>query len=124
MKKYRVKINEKEFIVELEPLTEEKKKKNKPVVNVDITSGPDKSAKGSAPRSNDDPKKVFANLPGNIVKLLKKKSDEITANEGVLVLEAMKMENEIAAPVPGKIKEIYVSAGQKVNKDDLLFELV
>lgn len=66
---------------------------------------------------------VVAQLPGTIVRLLKSEGDVVDANEPVLILEAMKMENEITAPVKGKIKRIHVKEGQKVAKGDLLFEI-
>ncbi|HPP88204.1 MAG TPA: biotin/lipoyl-binding protein [bacterium] len=122
MKKYRVKINDKEFIVEIEPIVE-KKQKVRPTANIDINEVSEPKASGAASKQNNDPKKVFANLPGNILKILKNKGDSVNANDGVLILEAMKMENEIVALIDGKIKNIYVEVGQKVNKDDLLFEL-
>ena len=122
MKKYKVKINDKEFIVEIEPIIE-KKQKIRPTANIDINEISEPKAGGAAPKQNNDPRKIFANLPGNILKILKNKGDSVNANDGVLILEAMKMENEIVSPIDGKIKSIYVEVGQKVNKDDLLFEL-
>jgi biotin carboxyl carrier protein len=66
---------------------------------------------------------VRAPLPGVIRKLLRKPNDTVEANEPVLVLEAMKMENEIKAPAAGTIAEIFVVEGDSVNTGDDLFRI-
>jgi biotin carboxyl carrier protein len=67
--------------------------------------------------------RVDAYMPGRVVALLAAEGDEIAAGQGVLVLEAMKMENEIRAEHEGKILKIHVQAGQAVDSGNLLFEL-
>jgi biotin carboxyl carrier protein len=49
--------------------------------------------------------------------------DEVAAGQGVVVLEAMKMENEIAPEHPGRIAKIHVEEGQAVEGGDPLFDL-
>jgi biotin carboxyl carrier protein len=49
--------------------------------------------------------------------------DEVEKDQGLLVIEAMKMENEIRAPAAGKVKEIRVAPGQAVESGELLIEL-
>jgi biotin carboxyl carrier protein len=66
---------------------------------------------------------VRAPLPGVIRKLMNKAGDTVEANQPVLVLEAMKMENEIKAPVAGTIAEISVVEGDSVNTGDSLFRI-
>jgi biotin carboxyl carrier protein len=66
---------------------------------------------------------VRAPLPGVIRKLMRKPGDVVEANEPVLVLEAMKMENEIKTPVAGTIAEIIVVVGDSVNTGDGLFRI-
>jgi len=66
---------------------------------------------------------VRAPMPGVILKLMRKSSDQVEADEPVLVLEAMKMENEIKAPVAGTIAEIFVVEGDSVNTGDSLFRI-
>jgi len=46
--------------------------------------------------------------------------DEVTANQGVIIVEAMKMENELKSPKAGKVIEVKVAAGQTVEKGALL----
>jgi biotin carboxyl carrier protein len=66
---------------------------------------------------------VRAPLPGVIRKLMRKAGDVVEANEPVMVLEAMKMENEIKTPVAGTIAEIFVVEGDSVNTGDGLFRI-
>ena len=58
---------------------------------------------------------VKALMPGRIVRILVAKGDTVRKGAGLLVLEAMKMENEIPAPADGVVDEIFVSAGQPVD---------
>jgi glutaconyl-CoA decarboxylase len=66
---------------------------------------------------------VRAPLPGVIRKVMHKAGDAVEANQPVLMLEAMKMENEIKAPVAGTITEISVVVGDSVNTGDSLFRI-
>lgn len=66
---------------------------------------------------------VRAPMPGVIQKVIRRSSDTVEADEPVLVLEAMKMENEIKAPVAGTIAEIFVVEGDSVNTGDSLFQI-
>jgi|SRR5579863_1834181 len=61
-----------------------------------------------------------AMMPGRVVNVLVKLGDEVAAQQGLLVVEAMKMENELKAPKAGKIVELKVKAGQTVEKGELL----
>jgi len=66
---------------------------------------------------------VTAPMPGKIVELLVEESSQVKEGEAILILEAMKMQNEIIAQVSGKIKKISVKAGDSVTKDDVLMEI-
>ena len=59
-------------------------------------------------------------MPGKVVRVLCAMGDEIVANQGVLVVEAMKMQNEVLTPKAGKVAEIRVSEGQTVNAGEVL----
>jgi biotin carboxyl carrier protein len=61
-----------------------------------------------------------ASMPGLVVRIAAKAGDTVTKGLPVLILEAMKMENEIRVPADGVIKEISVREGQAVEKGDLL----
>ena len=67
--------------------------------------------------------RVTAYMPGRVVALLAEEGEEVEAGQGVVVLEAMKMENEIQTEVAGRIGRIHVEAGQPVENGDLLFEI-
>lgn len=59
-------------------------------------------------------------MPGKVVKILLKKDAEVKAGEGVIIVEAMKMQNEIKSPKDGIIKEIRFNEGETVNAGDVL----
>jgi biotin carboxyl carrier protein len=61
------------------------------------------------------PERVCSVMPGKVVRVLVNEGDEVEAGQGVVVVEAMKMENEIAAPKAGRISSIAVAAGQAVE---------
>ncbi|HEY2738547.1 MAG TPA: biotin/lipoyl-containing protein [Thermoanaerobaculia bacterium] len=68
-------------------------------------------------------KKVTAYMPGRVVAVLVEEGGTVTAGQGVIVLEAMKMENEIRAETDGTIARIFVQPGQAVDMGNPLFEL-
>jgi biotin carboxyl carrier protein len=63
---------------------------------------------------------VKALMPGRIVNVLVNPGDEVSQQQGVIIVEAMKMENELKSPKAGKIAEIKVIPGQTVEKGELL----
>ena len=66
------------------------------------------------------PKKLIAPMPGKVVRLLVAEKAEVEAGQGILVVEAMKMQNEIKSPKKGTIQKILVSEGTAVNAGDVL----
>jgi biotin carboxyl carrier protein len=67
--------------------------------------------------------KVTAYMPGRVVAVLVEEGQEVQSGQGVVVLEAMKMENEIRAESDGTIRHVFVTPGQAVEGGDPLFEL-
>ena len=63
---------------------------------------------------------VTAPMPGNILDVKIKAGDSVKAGDTLLILEAMKMENEISAPQDGTIASVNVRKGDVVNSGDLL----
>ena len=63
---------------------------------------------------------VTAMLPGVVLKILVSEGDVVKAGQPIMLLEAMKMENEIVSPVDGVVQEIRVKEGDKVETGDLL----
>ncbi len=66
---------------------------------------------------------VRAPMPALVVKIEVSEGDTVREGQGLVILEAMKMENEIRAHAAGKVKEIYITAGEAVEKDGLLILL-
>ncbi len=66
---------------------------------------------------------VKAPLPGTIFKLKCKIGDEVAPGDVLLIMEAMKMENNIQAEIAGKVKSIMVAEGDSVLQGDILLEL-
>jgi biotin carboxyl carrier protein len=63
---------------------------------------------------------VLAPMPGKIVRVLAKTGDEVRAGQGLLVVEAMKMQNEICAPKSGTIDRVAVVEGQTVTAGEVV----
>ena len=63
---------------------------------------------------------VKAPLPGIIKEVQVKEGDDVKQGQSLAILEAMKMENEIYAPVSGKVVKVHVAAGQSVLEGDVL----
>jgi glutaconyl-CoA/methylmalonyl-CoA decarboxylase subunit gamma len=66
---------------------------------------------------------VTAPMPGKIIELLVEENHNVKEGEAILILEAMKMQNEITTHVAGKIKKINIKAGDTVAKDEVLMEI-
>lgn len=62
-------------------------------------------------------------MPGKIVEILVSVGDEVEQDQGVLIMEAMKMENEVRASTTGTVTAILVAEGQAVEAGELLLEL-
>jgi biotin carboxyl carrier protein len=78
-------------------------------------------SRGAAPaRVQSGPSRLTAPMPGKIVRVLVKPGDEVQAQQPVLVMEAMKMENELRAPRAGQVRQVAVVEGQAVERGALL----
>lgn len=71
----------------------------------------------------DDPTEIGANIPGNIIKVLIKEGDEVAEKQPIAVIEAMKMETNILAPIKGTVDKIYISEGKQVKAGELIAKL-
>jgi biotin carboxyl carrier protein len=63
---------------------------------------------------------VQAPMPGKVVRVLAERGKAVQAGEGILVLEAMKMQNEVRSPKSGTVEQLLVGEGQAVNAGDVL----
>jgi biotin carboxyl carrier protein len=66
------------------------------------------------------PRKIVAPMPGRVVRLLVAEGAEVEAGQGMIVVEAMKMQNEIKSPKKGIVKKMVAAAGAAVNAGDVL----
>jgi biotin carboxyl carrier protein len=66
---------------------------------------------------------IKAPMPGMILKVNKQVGEEVISGESIIILEAMKMENELRSPVSGKLKELFVKEGSPVEKGFKLFSI-
>ena len=66
------------------------------------------------------PQRLTAPMPGKVVRLLVKAGEEVKARQGLVVVEAMKMENELRAARDGRVRDVAVTEGQSVDAGALL----
>ena len=122
LRKFRIKINEMEYMVEMEefgtapgagPISA-------PAVSQQVSApaaapvAPAAKAPVDVPVSGEG-LTLEAPMPGNILDVKVKVGDKVVENQALVVLEAMKMENEIVAPKPGTITAVYVTKGSPID---------
>lgn len=124
MKKYVIKLNGKVYEVEMEEVTGE------------VATTAVEAARPAAPQSAPAPapqaapsapvsggKSIDAPMPGTIVNVAVKVGDKVKKDQLLVVLEAMKMENEIVSPGEGTVVAVNVSKGQTVNPGESLVQI-
>lgn len=81
-----------------------------------------RSLRGRKRSAADDesPRKVIAPMPGKVIRILLQEKAQVELGQGILVMEAMKMQNEIKSPRKGTIQKILVAEGGNVNAGDVL----
>jgi biotin carboxyl carrier protein len=77
-------------------------------------------SRNKAAGNDNGPKKLAAAMAGKVVRVLVGEKEEVDAGQGIVVVEAMKMQNEIKSPKKGTIKKMLVSQGSTVNAGDVL----
>jgi biotin carboxyl carrier protein len=115
MKKYNIKLNNKEYEVEIETVSTEE------ITTISTESS--KLDKSNNIEKNSGAVAVEAPMPGSILGVCVKVGDEVKKDQVVVILEAMKMENEIVSPVDGEIISIEVSKGDSVNVGQVLLQI-
>lgn len=70
-----------------------------------------------------NPNLIEAHIPGTVLNINVKEGQSVEADETLLILQAMKMDNTITAPFPAKVKKIYVAKGEQIPKGTLMIEL-
>jgi biotin carboxyl carrier protein len=66
---------------------------------------------------------IVSPMPGKVTQVLVKEGDKVAAGDGLLILEAMKMENRLTAEAPAIVRKVHVESGQMVDGGTLLVEL-
>lgn len=78
-----------------------------------------RSRRGSAGEEKG-PQKLVAPMPGRVVRVLAAEKAEVEAGQGIVVVEAMKMQNEIKSPKKGTVQKLMTVVGAAVNAGDVL----
>ncbi len=113
-----VTVNGEEYKVEMEPEPEEEKKV---VVRKPVASESSENSENSETSANINTNNAIkAPLPGVITEVCVSVGDEVKAGDTVVVLEAMKMANNIETEKSGKVTAVCVNPGQSVMEDDAL----
>jgi pyruvate carboxylase subunit B len=86
------------------------------------SGGEKKAPAGKRPRPTR-PGHVTTAMPGTIVEVLAQKGSVVKAGDPVLVIEAMKMENEVQAPIGGTVVAVFVAKGDSVTPDEMLIDI-
>ena len=72
------------------------------------------------PQEAEGRQQLVSPMPGKVIRVLVNAGDEVEAGQGVVVVEAMKMQNEIRSPKKGKVERILAKEGQAVNAGEIL----
>jgi biotin carboxyl carrier protein len=91
------------------------------IFHLDVMDERSKLLAASAALAVSGPQTVTAEMPGKVVKVNVAVGAEVRERQGIVIVEAMKMENEIPSPIDGIVKEIAVSEGQTVEAGATLF---
>jgi biotin carboxyl carrier protein len=74
----------------------------------------------SADAHGDNAARIVAPMPGKVVRILVEVDSEVAAGDGILVVEAMKMQNEMKSPKAGRVVALHTQPGATVNSGDVL----
>lgn len=130
MRKFLISVNGKEYEVEVEEVSNEVQYQSQPIQQKVVEGSVQKQNPAEKEFSSEEEKKnisiakgtevVYAPMPGTILNINVKEGDIVKSGQTLVILEAMKMENEIVAPRDGKVVGIYVSKGANVKTEDKL----
>ncbi|NLK71964.1 MAG: biotin/lipoyl-binding protein [Clostridiales bacterium] len=128
MKKYNITVNGKSYEVEVEEIggaiqTAAPAPAAAPAAPKAAPAAAPKAAAPAAPKAAPAPAgatTITAPMPGTILDIKVKEGDKVTNGQVLLILEAMKMENEIMSGVDGVVSSVNVAKGASVNAGDVL----
>lgn len=127
IKKFNVKVNGNSYEVEVEEI-KDGSQATRPAVQrpavqsaapAPVAPAPSAPKTGSAPVAAGSGS-VTSPMPGTILDIMVKEGDAVKAGQVCVILEAMKMENELPAPCDGTVKSVHVTKGASVNTSDVL----
>lgn len=126
LRKFKIKVDGQEYQVEMEEIGAVAAPA--PVAPVAAPAAPAAPAVEAAPAAPVAATPAGADampspMPGNILRILVNVGDTVTENQPLMILEAMKMENEIVAAKAGFVAGIHVKEGQVVNPGDALITI-
>ena len=122
IKKFNVKVNGNSYEVEVEEIKDGSQATRPAVQRPAVQSAapaPSAPKTGSAPVAAGSGS-VTSPMPGTILDIMVKEGDAVKAGQVCVILEAMKMENELPAPCDGTVKSVHVTKGASVNTSDVL----
>lgn len=79
-----------------------------------------RGAQSSTGQAGDGLAKIIAPMPGKVVRVLVEVGAQVEAGDGLIVVEAMKMQNEMKSPKAGRVSELHAAPGATVNAGDVL----
>ena len=120
MKKYIVKLNGSVYEVEMGEVVGETSTYVAPSAPTPAPAAPAPTAKTQTVAGAED---ITAPMPGSILDIKVKTGDQVKKGQVLLVLEAMKMENEIVSPRDGKVVSVQATKGEAVNPGDVMIQL-
>lgn len=123
IKKYRIRVNEKEYMVEVEEMEEEGgaiEKEEYENLKEKRTTTTERRILSKQETTVVKEKIVFAPMPAKITKINCKEGKRVKKGDLLIVIEAMKMENEILSPLDGVVKEVCVVEGMNVSSEEKL----
>ena len=129
LRKFKIAIDGKEYLVEMEEIGGVQQPVQAPVAAapaapVAAPAAPaEQAAPAAAPVSAASGDAMTSPMPGTILRVLVNIGDEMKENQPLMILEAMKMENEVVANHAGKVAGIHVNQGQVVNAGDALITI-
>jgi biotin carboxyl carrier protein len=121
MRKFLITVNSQQFEVEVEEVKSANVAKAAPSKPLSVTPS---QPVVSETNTTNGTHKITSPMPGNIFKVNVKPGDVVKKGQTLVVLEAMKMENEINAPADGKVVDVKVKVGQGVALGQILVELL
>ncbi len=123
MKNYRVTVNGTAYEVSVEELGSDGASSTPSPAPSSANKAPQKAAAPAPSSGSVGGHKVLSPMPGTVLDIKVSQGEKVSANKVVIILEAMKMENEIVTPVSGTVASINVTKGASVNTGDLLVSI-